>query len=226
MMQNIEFKRADLISPVSKDTEDYFKNASSLLDNKTVIIPPGVSKAFHPMDKNSLREKYKIKEKHVVVYVGRIDPEKNVDLIAEKLKDEDICLLIVGTGSEQHKIESLANDYENIRYLGKVQNEHLAEIYNLGDALVMLSEYEGMPTVVLESLSCGVPVVTTDVGDVSKAIKDGITGYIATKENFKEKVLKLLNESKNYKEDCLKMSKEYSWENVANKLYDSYKNIK
>ena len=110
--------------------------------------------------------------------------------------------------------------------MGKVPNEKLAEIYNLGDALVMLSEYEGMPTVVLESLTCGVPVITTDVGDVSKAIKDGVTGYIATKENFKEKVLQLLNEDKSYKEDCLKMSKEYSWKNVANTLYHAYKNIR
>ncbi len=225
MLQNIAFRRANLIIPVSKDTEDYFKETTSLLDNKTVIIPPGVSKIFRPLDKASLKEKYKIKEKHTLVYVGRIDPEKNVVLIAENLKGEDICLLIAGIGSEQHKIESLAKKHENIRYLGKVPNENLAEIYNLADALVMLSEYEGMPTVVLESLTCGVPVITTDVGDVSKAIKDGITGYIATKENFKEKVLQLLNEDKSYKEDCIKMSKEYSWENVANKLYDAYKNM-
>ncbi len=226
MLQNIAFKRANLIIPVSKDTEDYFKKTSNLLDKKTVIIPPGVSKTFRPLDKAALREKYKIKEKHVLVYVGRIDPEKNVDLIAENLKGEDICLLIAGTGSEQHKIEALAKQYENIRYLGKVPNENLAEIYNLGDALVMLSEYEGMPTVVLESLTCGVPVISTDVGDVSKAVKDGVTGYIATKENFKEKVLQLLNEDKSYKADCLKMSKEYSWGNVANKVYSAYKNIR
>jgi glycosyltransferase involved in cell wall biosynthesis len=57
--------------------------------------------------------------------------------------------------------------------------QELARFYHASDVFILTSNFEGMPMCVLESLACGTPVVTTDVGEVRLIVKPGLSGEIA-----------------------------------------------
>src|SRR6185295_2613900 len=59
---------------------------------------------------------------------------------------------------------------ERVRFVGRVAHDNLVEHYNAADALLLPSEREGMPNVVLESLACGTPVVATRVGGIPEVL--------------------------------------------------------
>ena len=123
-----------------------------------------------------------------------------------------------------NRLQKLAKN-PGIRFMGTVPHEQIPEILNCVDALVMCSEYEGMPTVVLEALACGIPVVSTDVGDVSKIVVDGKTGYLskANVGDLKQKILMVLKNSEEFKHACIDMAKKYSWDIITDKVIEVYK---
>ena len=86
----------------------------------------------------------------------------------------------------------------------------------------MMSEHEGMPTVIWESLACGVPVISSNVGDVKEIIND-TNGQIAVKSNFKKKVKFILNNKKSIRDECVKSVEKYKWEKVIKKMIIDYK---
>ncbi len=100
-------------------------------------------------------------------------------------------------------------------------------IYNCADLLTLCSEYEGMPMVVLEALSCGIPVVSTDVGDVGEVVIDGVTGYISKSDEneLKNKIMKVLEEAERFKYNCIEIAHRYSWDAISERIIDVYKEV-
>ncbi|WP_042143329.1 glycosyltransferase family 1 protein [Paucisalibacillus sp. EB02] len=170
------------------------------------IWPRGIDcTTFHPnFNPNDIREKYHIKEKHILLYVGRIAPEKDVMLIPsihnqlpENLK-EKVHWLVVGDGPNQEELRKLAPN--NMTFTGFLSGQELAHVYAAADLFVFPSSTETFGNVVLESLASGTPVVCANAGGVRSIIKDQVTGILCEKNNSEEfaKVIVSLiyNESK------------------------------
>lgn len=131
------------------------------------------------------------KESRHFVFVGRLSDQKRpLDLIQAACllqeKASGITLEIVGSGPLEIKCAERIKKYRlhNIRMTPFV--EDVAEVYARADGIVFVSEYEGLPIVMLEALASGVPVISTDVGDIRKvaaelgggcAIMDGAIGH-------------------------------------------------
>jgi len=91
--------------------------------------------------------------------------------------------IIVGAGPEREVLEHQIVDLqleEHVDFLGLSRN--MKSIYDEADIFVLTSDFEGTPNVILESMASGVPVVSTDVGDVSALIEDGVSGFIVNSE--------------------------------------------
>jgi glycosyltransferase involved in cell wall biosynthesis len=122
-----------------------------------------------------------------VVSVGRLDSQKDPALLLDavaRLADEDIDLtwLVVGDGVLRASLEqrvASAGIGARVRFLGLMAPTRIAELLRLADVFALSSAYEGMPMAVLEALGSGVPVATTDVGEVRQVVKPGINGEIA-----------------------------------------------
>ena len=112
----------------------------------------------------------------VFLAVGRIVSQKNYPLLLKSfsnLLDENIILLIIGAGN----IDGIIKDKpENVYFLGIKKN--VVDYMLNSDALCLSSSYEGFPMVIIEAMNCGLPVISTNVGGVSDAIKDGINGFL------------------------------------------------
>ena len=152
--------------------------------------------------------------KHLVT-VGRISRVKRMDFlvdVAYKLIEEgfDIDILICGDGEEKDALEEKAKYLgisDRVVFLGLLNRVQIATVLKYSDVFVFASENEAMSLVVLESLYMGVPVVSTDVGDISYVIKDGETGYIVDGYDAKQYANKIKSIIKNCKicyEDCCK----------------------
>jgi glycosyltransferase involved in cell wall biosynthesis len=104
---------------------------------------------------------------HPVLYAGRLSPEKNIGVIA--VATHGLPRIIAGDGP----LRDLLPDA-----LGFVPQERLAELYDRAGVVVLASEREGLPNVVLEAMAHGKVVVATPVGGIPSLIEDGVTGFL------------------------------------------------
>jgi glycosyltransferase involved in cell wall biosynthesis len=93
--------------------------------------------------------------------------------------------IIVGDGPKrdalQQQMRELRLTEQDLEFRG--MRDDIKDIYNNVDIFVLTSDFEGTPNVILEAMASGLPVVSTDVGDVTELIKDGVSGFIVNKEN-------------------------------------------
>jgi glycosyltransferase involved in cell wall biosynthesis len=117
-----------------------------------------------------------------VVTVGRLVPWKRVDRVIEALVScPTVGLVIVGDGSERKRLEDLANTLDvadRVYFAGQVSQAETIRLMAACDFFVLNSTYEGLPHVVLEAMSLGLPVVATAVGGTPEVVCDGGNGRL------------------------------------------------
>ncbi|MDQ2982957.1 MAG: glycosyltransferase family 4 protein [Actinomycetota bacterium] len=106
-------------------------------------------------------------EPPTVLYAGRLSEEKRIDVVAEAT--EGLPRIVAGDGPLRHLLPDT---------LGFVSPEELAKLYERAAVVVLVSEREGLPNVVLEAMAYGKTVVATPVGGIPTVIEDGVTGLL------------------------------------------------
>jgi glycosyltransferase involved in cell wall biosynthesis len=132
-----------------------------------------------------------------VLSVGRLVPQKRHDVFLRSLalaRDAgySIQATIVGEGPLRRELEELAarlNLKGVVEFAGGVDD--LAPLYRRSDILVLSSDHEGTPNVVLEAMSCGLAVLATAVGGVPALIRDGDTGQLCVPGDERQVAAKL-----------------------------------
>lgn len=105
-----------------------------------------------------------------VCYVGRIVKDKGIyELLSAAKKLSDINFLIVGPEDEKINEELLS---DNVTMVGPKSNSEVMKILRDSDIYILPSYTEGFPLGVLEAMSCGLPIIATDVGSISDMIED------------------------------------------------------
>lgn len=116
----------------------------------------------------------------ILACVGSLSPEKRVDRAIDVVSYlDDVTLVIVGDGPERGPLASRADTLPagRVRFLGNVADP--SEAYAASDALLLTSDTEGLPGVIIEAAFCGRAAIATRVGGVSDAVVDGHTGATA-----------------------------------------------
>ena len=180
------------------------------------IIPSGIdTKRFNRenLDKESiknLKKYYNFKPKDfILISVGRIAPEKDLDYLIKRMPDiikkhSNIKLLFIGDGPEIEKLKDLAISKKvenNVLFTGKVTWEDMPYYYALGNVLVSSSTYETQGLTVVEAMASSVIPVCIEDPAFKTMINDKINGLIfKTKEEYIEDILKLY-EDKNLRKE-------------------------
>jgi glycosyltransferase involved in cell wall biosynthesis len=141
--------------------------------DNVAVIPNGVD--IEKYSPGSSDFKQTLEASALVGYLGRVDPEKNVDILVRAFQEvdaaEDVKLLIVGSGSERRRLE---RRYGNARvvFTGQVldEAERIAMLRAM-DIFVLPSMVEGLSLSLLEAMACGTAPVATDVGSDGEALR-------------------------------------------------------
>lgn len=115
-----------------------------------------------------------------ILYLGRLYPKKSVEYLIKAMDGLDVRLTIVGDGPERSRLEQLAERLDvDVTFVGSVPPDRVDHYYRNAEVFVLPStEGEGMPNVVLEAMSWGLPVIATDSGGLRSMVDHGNTGYI------------------------------------------------
>jgi len=147
-------------------------------------VPKGVdAELFRPTGVN-LRETLGLRDRHVVLSVGRFVPIKNMALLIDALAqmalaDPRLHLLMVGEGPELQSLKEQAARLgvaRAVTFAGYVPQSEMAPYYRTTDLFALGSDFDNSPNVVLEAMACGLPVVATAVGGVAEYVASGRGG--------------------------------------------------
>lgn len=182
-----------------------------------------------------VRDAYQIKEKYILLYVGRISPEKDVNLLPDINKKllqkgiDNVHWLIVGDGPLKDEMEQTAST--NMTFAGYITGEDLAEIYAAANLFVFPSATETFGNVVLESMACGTPVIGVNAGGVRTIIKDGVTGILCEEKDndaFTEAIIRMLSnrvERETMRLEVKKYAKTQAWDAIFDGLLEEYEQV-
>ena len=233
----------ELIVPTKK-AYDLFKEKYKV-DKNVHIIPTGIEiERFYKenIQEKKLEEiKTKLnikKEDFVILYVGRLGKEKNVDFILDNQeyfvkKNKNIKLIIVGDGPDYDaylkKSKKLKLE-ENIIFTGKIPYNEIPYYYNIGNVFVTASTTETQGLTLIEAMATSIPVVCIDDESFKNTVIDGLNGYLfKNKKEYRTSIDKLIEN----KELLIKMGEQakisttpYSSKYYAERVLDVYKKAK
>lgn len=234
-------KNTDRIIAGSQYIKQAFEERHPWIKGKIKIIPTGIDlDEFKPMDKVKIRRKYGFEpDEKIILFAGRLEKIKNLDFLIRAFASVKeyvprAKLVIVGRGSEMERLINLASDLDlnnKIVFMGQQASERIPEIFNCTDVFVLCSITEGSPTVVREALACGIPVVSTDVGDVRYVIENEGIGKIAERDerSFADAIIDVFNmideEPEKVMEKCRNSSKKFGFGEIGQEIMKIYEEL-
>jgi D-inositol-3-phosphate glycosyltransferase len=215
--------------------------------SKVRIVPHGVDQSrFHPGDRALARAELGVSRRHVLAFVGRLQPLKAPDvavralaLLRRRRPDLDVELLVVGGPSGNGAGEPLRSAAlarregvaDRVRFLPPVPHDRLATVYRAADLLLVPSRSESFGLVALEAQACGTPVVAARVGGLCHAVGDGTTGLLLGDHdpaNWAAAVGELLASPRRLAAMGLAAARfagAHGWEVTATRLLDAYSEL-
>ncbi len=176
-MQRQQLKNASKIIAVSKSTKTDLVNRIRLNPNKIKVVYEGYDKnLFSPVKGNRLissLKQFELKPGQYFLFVGTVQPRKNLERIIAAVNQLGEKLLIVGgKGWMSDQIYQLASD--RVKFLGHVPDEKLPALYSGAIALVLPSLFEGFGLPILEAQACGCPVITSNTSSMPEVAGEGV----------------------------------------------------
>lgn len=227
--------------------KDLAKNLGNYVIENSVVLRNCVEegkfrKEITNTERMELKKKYNIKDNDkVLLFTGRLTKEKGIIELLQALQKcnlDNVKLLVVGSfffdtnveskfEKELKKFKEKMND--KIIFTGFINYEEIYKIYKISDIAILPSIWnDPAPLTVVESLTCGIPIITTDSGGIPEYAIQNSAIIIKRSENIvndlANEIKLLLNDEKRLdkmKKNCLLVSKELT----LNNYYKNFKNI-
>ena len=230
---------SELIVP-SKKTYDLFKEKYKC-DKNIYIVPTGMDVENFDVNKlkkekiQELKDKYKLNDSFVILYVGRLAEEKNIEFILNNQhtllkKYPNLKLLIVGNGPDMEKYQKLCKKNKIINstiFTGAIPRDDMPYYYALGNVFVTASTTETQGLTVIEAMASSIPVVAINDESFSNTVIDGLNGYLFNKKNeYIKKMSTLIDNHDIYNKMCIQAkitANDHSLKYYAEKVLDVYK---
>ncbi len=164
------------------------------------VMPTGVEIRRGKKPKNALRKKYGFGQKdRIILHVGRVTKEKNIEAILDAMKKlKDAKLIVASDGPYRNYLQEYAKraGMNNVIFTGFIDENKLNDYYQLSDLFVMASKTETQGLVLVEAMSYSLPVVVLDAPVISKFVNDYQIGMVVNKNEFAQGVQMILSKKK------------------------------
>ncbi len=223
----IVVKHASVVTTVTENLAKAMQNHG--LKNPNYMVLPNV------VDTNLFQIKPHENATPKIIHISCFeDKSKNISGLLESLKilsDKGIAYqaVLVGDGMDYEAMKQKATFLhlnDNVTFTGMLQGQELVDVLASGDFLVLSSNYENMPVVILEAFACGLPVVSTNVGGISEIVNEsnGLLVPPHDAEKLANAMQKMLESYQNYDANTLRDSiiKKFSNEAVGKLLNSLY----
>lgn len=185
-----------IITQSNLDRELLIRNYG-IANDRIHVIPNGVDKSkFSHAKKDEIRGRFSIPENcPVILFVGNDFYGKGLETVIKSLSKCDnrlAHLIVVGSGPEKvfKRIANGCGLNKRIHFAGRQSN--MPSFYSASDVSILPTKYEPFPNVVLESLSCGTPVITTPHSGAAELIQERKNGYLIKETAAIEELTKKL----------------------------------
>jgi len=222
---------ASWLTPVSRDLEQAMKHHGFRSNYEVVPNVVDINLFTTPIEKQP-------NAKTRMIHVSALDDaQKNISGILRAVakvysKRKDLELIIVGGGPHQSTLEQLSKDLgigDCVSFTGIKLREELADLLRHADFFVLFSNYENLPCVVLEALSCGIPVIATRIGGTPEHINEKLGILIEPKDEqaLERAMIKMLDTFKDYEPNYLRQYavEHFGYTRVGQQFTDIYKKI-
>jgi D-inositol-3-phosphate glycosyltransferase len=236
---------ADVLLASTEEEQHYLACLYGASHDRLKTLSPGVDhRLFSPGDRVEARAALGLGDEPVILYVGRIQRLKGIDLAIRAFKElshviapTEAKFLIVGGASgpdgedEVQRLTDLARSLGiegRVCFLGPRPHADLPTYYRAADALVVCSHYESFGLAALEAQASGTPVVATAVGGLSYIVKDGESGFLLDTRDpsaFAARIATLLNDPMllaSFGFEGVRRARSFSWRRTADELLDLY----
>ena len=231
LLTRLVVKNAKAILPVSENLRQAML-AHKLLNNNYIVVNNVVDNFLFSESPTVHRIKKRI------IHVSCFDEEaKNVKGIIRATyelskKRQDFELMLVGTGVDFQNVRQYTDTFNFpkgiIHFLGEKTSEEVANWIQNSDFFVLFSNFENSPVVISESLVCGKPVISSNVGGTPELINDsnGILINAGNEDELLNGMNYLLDNFQNYDSEIIKANArdKFSYENIGMQLTTIYKN--
>lgn len=204
---------------------------------KTAVVPNGVdTERFRPGAGGDVRERHELGDGPVLLYVGRVAPEKEVPFLLESFpavrrRWPDARLLVVGTGPALAGCAEWVRRHElqdRIHLVGFVPDDELPAYYAASDVLAVASRFETQGLVALESMAVGTPPVTVDYRPFPEYVEEGVNGFLfppGDAEAFVAAVGRALACDEEVRRNARRTAERYSWGRCTDRLLAVYRDM-
>jgi glycosyltransferase involved in cell wall biosynthesis len=231
---------ADHCIAISENTKkDFLHFFPHYPENRVTVIPLGTRSGIKQIKdkgiKKKILKKFNLNSSHKFwLGVGTIEPRKNYRLLIDaysELKDDKLLIIAGGKGWLEsdigQKVKKLGLEAK-VKFLGYVSDQELSVLYSSCYAFVYPSFYEGFGLPVLEAMSCGAAVITSNTSSLPEVGGEAVR-YIdpASKEDLIREMVFLTNhpqKRKEYQNLSRVQAKKFSWHQAANILLEVYEN--
>ena len=160
---------SNLYFVTSKIDSNFLKKNFIFKKNKLIIIPNWVDvKSIEPSKK----------EENKVLAIGRLEKQKNFEIIISSLKNTEFILDLYGEGSLRSELEEVSKNSDNINFLGTTPHEELMNQYEKYKFYISLSSHEGNPKTTLEAMGSGCVSIVSNIPNNKEIITNFETGVL------------------------------------------------
>lgn len=236
LLERICVPFVDKFIVLDKASKDYLKRKYNIREAKIATIPVMVDlNIFKPIDKFEARERKGFEHnKEVILYVGRLTKAKNLKLLLSSFREvkknrQNAILVLAGTGPYEDELKQFASihNIEGARFLGYIDHDEMPILMNCADIFAFPSLSEGSPNVVKEALACGLPIVSTAVGDIADYVRNGENGYIVENElaSFTNGILNTLENKELLSHNAVNRREELGLEKVMGEYTEVFQGL-
>jgi glycosyltransferase involved in cell wall biosynthesis len=164
-------QRADAVVALTVGQAEFLVEQYAIAPGRLVVVPNGVDREFLELGPGEQHDR-----PLRVLFVGRLDPQKNIPRLVRAVAQvtEPVEVVVVGDGEQRESCQSIRDrlGVGHVRFVGAQHGRDLVGWYDWADLFVLPSDREGMPLALLEAMAAGLAVVTTDVSELGNQVGD------------------------------------------------------